>query len=256
MAGSASAATVYNNLPKPLPKNVVSNAFEARSTAEFGGQVQFAGTARNNPAVTVVMSSWACQEGYGATCKTVAGATFNQPITLNVYNVGVGGEVGSPVTSKTQVFAIPFRPSANNRLCTPNVENNVGYTSECWYGRATKIIFNLEGVKLPASAILSVAFNTSDYGAEKQRPKACNAFNPSRCPYDSLNVGLTEPANEEAPTPVLPSIGSNPQPADTYQNSTYAGFYCDGGAGGTGTFRLDAGCSTGYQPLFEVKASA
>jgi hypothetical protein len=53
---------------------------------------------------------------------------------------------------------------------------------------------------------------------------------------------------------VAPSVGTDPQPADAYHNSAWSGSYCDSGVGGTGTFRLDAGCWTGYQPLFAVKA--
>ena len=44
-AGTASAGTVYNNIPKPIPGNVASLGFEATQTSEFGGQVQFAGDA-------------------------------------------------------------------------------------------------------------------------------------------------------------------------------------------------------------------
>ena len=81
-APGASATVVYNNVPKPLPGNVVSQAFEATSTSEFGGQVSFAGTARHNPRLSVVMSSWACQSGGASTgdCSTTPGAKFTEPI--------------------------------------------------------------------------------------------------------------------------------------------------------------------------------
>jgi len=49
-------------------------------------------------------------------------------------------------------------------------------------------------------------------------------------------------------------VGSQPLPDDAYLNSADGSQYCDGGTGGTGTFRLDAGCWTGYQPAFQVKA--
>jgi hypothetical protein len=52
-----------------------------------------------------------------------------------------------------------------------------------------------------------------------------------------------------------PNFGAFPLPEDAYLNGgSYP--YCDHGAGGTGTFRLDAGCWGGYQPSFEVKAQA
>jgi len=62
-------------------------------------------------------------------------------------------------------------------------------------------------------------------------------------------VGLSELA--ETPTP---SIGSYPLPTSAYWNTSTPGNYCDSGAGGSGTFRLDAGCWES-QPLIEVKAT-
>ena len=56
----------------------------------------------------------------------------------------------------------------------------------------------------------------------------CNSTS-AGCPYDSLNVGLTEPANPESPAPVAPSVGANPAPDAAYQDSQTAGNYCDGG---------------------------
>ena len=38
-----------------------------------------------------------------------------------------------------------------------------------------------------------------------------------------------------------PTVGSNPLAGTVYWNTTYAGFYADGGAGGVGTFRQDTG---------------
>lgn len=254
-AATAGASTIYNNLPKPKPGNVVSVGFQATSTSEFGGQVEFAGTARSNPAVTVMMSSWGCQEGSwnGGSCKTVPGATFSQPLTLNVYEVQGNNEPGAQVASVTQTFNIPYRPSASKK-CTGEQAGEWSHAGECFNGKATQVTFNLGAVTLPSKAILSIAFNTSNYGAAPLGPQPCAAFVPSRCPYDALNVGTTEPANEEAPTPVNPSIGSDPLPAYDYVNSTYAAMYGSEPHGTIGTFSL-ANEWTGYQPLFKVKAS-
>jgi hypothetical protein len=237
-AGSASAATIYNYLPKPMPGNVVSQGFEANALSSFGGQVGFAGTKRTDPSVTVVMSSWGCQEGSWTddTCKTTGGATFNQPITLNVYNVGAGNSLGTPVTSATQTFAIPYRPSANNKKCTGESLGEWSHAGKCFNGKATKITFNLTGT-LPNTAIITVSYNTSDYGAEPQRPKACNAFTPQRCPYDSLNVGVNDGFPEDGEAARVPSTGTLPLPEEAYTNGT-----------------LESGWG-GFQPLFEVKAN-
>jgi hypothetical protein len=251
-AGASSAATVvYNNLPKPLPGNVQSVGFQATSASEFGGQIQTTGGA-TNPTITVGMSSWACQSG-GATdgsCVSAAGATYNEPIALNLYAVGPENSVGAKLVTVTENFAIPYRPSADSTNCAGNGGwFKKGKAGGCFHGKLFKIKFAKLGSKkapltLPEKVIVSVAYNTFTHG---YAPTGIEG------PYDSLNVALTEPVTEGEE--VKPSVGSDPVPADAYYNSTFGGFYCDGGAGGTGTFRLDAGCWTGDQPLVEVKSS-
>lgn len=243
-AGASSAATVvYSNLPKPLPGNVQSVGFEATSAAELGGQIQTTGSA-TNPIVTVGMSSWACQSGSATdgSCVSAPGSTYDVPITLNVYEVGPENSVGAKLVTLTQNFAVPYRPSANTTKCA----GNGGWfkAGNCFHGKLFKLKFAKLGSKkapvtLPEKAIVSVAFNTFNHG---YAPTGVEG------PYDSLNVGLTE--GEGAP-----SVGSDPAPADYYYNTTFGPFYCDEGAGGTGTFRLDAGCHTGEQPLIEVKSA-
>ena len=245
-ASTAGASTVYNNLIKPKPKNTPSEAFEATSTSEFGAAIKAAGTNRSNPNVTIVLSSWACQEGSGTSCITHGNATFSWPVTVKIYELGPGSTVGPLVSETTKTLAIPYRPSANNKLCTPNGEGVVGYTAECFHGKETSFPFPLTGT-LPSEAIVAIAYNTTNYGASPVGPAACSKFNPSRCAYDSLNVGVEEGAG--------PSVGTQPLPADVFQSSTWTGAYCDNGAGGTGTFRDSAGCWTGEQPLLQVKAT-
>jgi hypothetical protein len=230
---------IYNNLPSPLPGNVPSQAFEATSTSQFGGEVQLAAPTQNTTKVTVAMSSWACQTG-GAedgSCVSEKGAKFSWPVTLKVYSPGVDDSVGTEVASLTKTFKMPYRPSANPTKCA----GNGGWFKQgsCFHGKLFKISFVLRGATIPSKAIVSVAYNTSDYGAVPQRPQPCNSA-PNGCPYDSLNVGGMEGA---------PSVGSDPQPNSVYVNSTWTGAYCDGGAAGTGSFRFDPAlpsCTPGY----------
>ena len=255
-SAGALGTPIYNNIPSPFPPNVGSQAFQATQTGEFGGQVEFAGPTLSKTTVTVAMSSWACQEGNWseATCKTEKGAKFSWPVTLHVYNVGTLNAVGTQVVSVTRTFSMPFRPSDSPK-CTGGTWYAKG---QCYHGKLFKITFPLKGVALPSKAIISVAFNTSGYGTTPQGySNPCNSTT-AGCPYDSLNIGLTEPANETSPEPVAPSVGADPAPEDAYHNSLTAGNYCDKGVGGTGTFRLDSGlppCWTGYQPLFLVATS-
>jgi hypothetical protein len=235
---SASGTVIYNDIPSPLPGNVPSQAFEATSTSEAGSEVQFAGASAATTKVSVALSSWACESG-GAedgSCVTAAGAKFEWPVTLHIYTVGLGNTVGTQIASLTRTFKMPYRPSANATKCPGNGGWYRG--GSCFHGKLFKIAFVLKGVSLPSQAIISVAYNTSDFGAEPQRSKT-----PAGGPYDSLNLGLTG----------TPTVGSQPQPEDAYLSSTWTGAYCDNGLTGTGTFRLDAGCWAGDQPLFKVE---
>jgi hypothetical protein len=226
---------IYNNIPSPLPGNVPSQAFEATSTSQFGGEVELAGPTKDTTKVTVAMSSWACQSG-GAedgSCVSEKGAKFSWPVTLNIYTPGVGDSVGTQIASMTKTFKMPYRPSANPTKCA----GNGGWYKQgnCFHGKLFKINFVLKGATIPSKAIVSVAYNTSDYGAEPQRSKT-----PAGGPYDSLNVGGMEGA---------PSVGADPQPNSVYVSSTWTGAYCDGGAAGTGSFRFDPAlpsCTPGY----------
>jgi hypothetical protein len=256
-AGSASATTAveYNNLPATNPGNVVSESFEANQQAQLGGQIQFAGSnLGSGGSINVGLSSWACEKGAwtgSPECVTAPGGKFAWPITLNINQVGPGNSVGPLIESITKTFNIPYRPSQSNRYCTGSHAGAWwdAVLKTCFHGKYATIAFPLKDNFLwPARAILSVSYNTSDYGAEPQRPKPCDS-EPQGCPYDSLNVGLAELETEPAP-----SVGAYPTPANAYQNTLYAPYYCDGGAGGTGTFRLDEGCWK-YQPLFKVKAT-
>lgn len=232
-AASASPEVVYNYLPSPTPGNVVSLGFEATQTAEFGGQIELAGTARKNPKVTVLMSSWACQTGTwnNFNCKTTAGAKFNVPITFKISEVGPGNSQGAVLATGSKTFAIPYRPSANTMKCTGSKTGAWYKSGECFNGKTAKISLPLKAASLPNKVIVTIAYNTSDYGTT---PTGCNK-GPGPCPEDSLNVGVNDGFEEPSRTP---TVGSLPLPEEAYTN---------------GSLESEWG---GFQPLFEVKATA
>ena len=172
-SAAASAAVVYDNIATPQPSNVPSTGFEANSLRELGGQVQLAGTARQNPKVTALMSSWGCENGSWNTndCSTSSGANFSVPITLNLYNVGPSNSVGSLIKSVTQTFQIPYRPSADNVNCTGADAGKWFDGTACVNGLGAPITFNLagQGVTLPNNVIVSLVYNTSSLRAEPDR---------------------------------------------------------------------------------------
>ncbi len=247
-ATAATKVTIYNNIPAPLPGNVPSVGFEASAASEFGGQVTFESTERTKPQASLVLSSWGCESGSwnSGDCSTLVGATFFHPITVNVYTVGANNEPGDLIGTVTHTFSIPYRPSANYTHCTGD---NAGkwYSkadTTCYNGKAVVKSVSLGSLDLPDSVIISVAYNTTHSGYNPIGESACYT-EAGGCPYDALNVGTSVS---------LPAKGTQPLPNDAYFNSAQASQYCEGGPGSTGTFRLDAGCWTGFQPAFRVKA--
>jgi len=226
---------VYDSTTSPLPGNLVSEAFEATQTSEFGNEITFApGTSRTLSQATVTLSSWGCQSGsWTGGCVTTPGSTFSEPVTLNLYAVGPNNTVGALLSTVTQTFNIPYRPSASPAQCPSTPTEWWDATDgSCYNGLATNITFTLPGVTVPDSVIYGIAYNTSDYGyAPYGDNTACHATS-GGCGYDSLNVGLTI-ANG-------PSVGTDPVPGTIFQNTSYGPFYCDNCAAGVGTFRLDS----------------
>lgn len=255
-SATASATVVYNNIPKRLPAGMNSWPFQAEQTSEFGGLVQFAGSARKNPTVLVGMSSWACQAGtWQSGCVTAEGATFPEEVTLNIYEVGPENTPKLPaLKSVTLPFQMPYRPSANNKKCTGE-ETGLWYHKatakipfKCFNEKAFRIAFPALGITLPSQAIISVAYNTSNYGPNPIGAAPCEA-EVAGCPYDSLNVAIRGSWELSR----VPSVGSDPAPADTYLNSLTAGNYCEA-PGGVGTFAVSQNCWNEEQPAIEVKA--
>jgi uncharacterized repeat protein (TIGR01451 family) len=240
VAFAAPPVIIYNDIPSPLPGNVQSEAFQSDHTAEFGSLIQFAGTNRIPTNVNVVMSSFALQSVFTAPgmCPPSSACNasgFSHPITLNLYNVDNSGAFpapGSLIGSRTQTFAIPWRPAGNPACATvaPNFDPNRWLASDgkCYTGLAFTITFDLTslGLTLPNQIIFGIALNTQTYG---YAPIGVDG------PFDALNVGLNT---------VAPSVGSNPGDPDVdYQNT-------DVGNGGNGTFSRH----TGWAP-FSVAAS-
>ena len=97
------------------------------------------------------------------------------------------------------------------------------------------VTFDLGNVAVPQQFIYGLAFNTETWGAN---PIGTDG------PYDSLNFGLLG----DGTNPVTPFVGTDISPNSAYWNTSTAANYGDGGAGGTGTFRLDANNWQGYDP--------
>jgi hypothetical protein len=217
VSGVLAQSTIYSNIPAPLAGNYTSLGYQATSTSEFGDRINFAGTDRYLLSATVTVSSWARSEDFGGA------ATFTHPMTLNIYGAGSGATPGALLGTVTQTMTIPFRPT--------------GYA---FNGIAANLTFDLSGLGLtaPDSIVFGLAYNTQTYGASPVGVAG---------PWNSLNFGLNTAAGGGI------TVGSNDNLDDTMWNTSFAGFYTDGGAGGVGTFRADTGWS-GFAPMIEFTA--
>lgn len=192
-SGGQKTSTLYDAVPVPLDGNMPSLGFEATQTREFGDAVTFAtGSNRSLQSVTVTLSSWGCEFGAHQTddCVTTPGATFTHPITFNVY----GADGATLIASKTQTFAIPFRPSASPKCTGTNAGKwYVSNEKRCTDGYAVNVTFTFPNVAVPASVVYGIAYNTTTAGYNPIGAAPCNTSgNPSGCGYDALNVGLTD----------------------------------------------------------------
>ena len=251
-ANTATGQVIYDSTVSPQPGNLPSLGAEAYAFKQLGDAVTFTGTARSPKTVTVTMSSWGCQSGswFGLNCATTPGATFSLPITLNVYAVGSPAP-GGLLFSKTQTFAIPYRPSADNINCTGGNAGKWYSASEnhCYNGLANNITFDLTSISspLPNSVVFGVSYNTTHYGPAPIGESAPCFSSSGGCGYDSLNIALSSAV----------VAGSKPFPNTFYWDTIVSGFYCDGGLDGTNIFRLDSptsACWTGYVPAAQFTA--
>lgn len=236
VAFAGSPKILYDTtLPNGPATNLPSEAFEAQSVSEFGGALSLpAGKSITN--FTVTMSSWACQSGNWSdgTCTTATGATFSQPITLNIYREDGTTSLGTV----TQTFSIPYRPSStavSAAKCSGDItawyQPAQGHNaSGCYHGITSNVTFNLSGVTVPSDGniVYGIAFQTRDYGL--------NGGSGISGPADSLNVAL----NTFTPS----GTGS------IWLDSSWSGAYADNNA--TGTFRADTGSWSPYVPAIKV----
>jgi hypothetical protein len=113
-------------------------------------------------------------------------------------HLGTNGAPDQLLATTTQPITIPWRPAVY-----------------AFNGIAFNATFDMSslGVMLPNNVIIGVAYNTADYGAAPIGVPG---------PYNSLNVGV--------PTGQTASVGTDDNPDNVFWNTSFAGFYSDGGA--------------------------
>ncbi len=153
-----------------------------------------AASARNLQTVTVAISDWACQRGSwtDGSCVTTPGTTFSVPITFNVYQVGASNAVGALIATKTQTFAIPYRPSADPN-CPAGGQAQAGAmfkdaAGDCQNGFVSEINFAFAG------------------RARSRTTSSSGSRTPPRGDAGSLNVMLY-PSDADSPVATRPRSG-------------------------------------------------
>jgi hypothetical protein len=258
-AASASAARIPRSVlytsTQPGVANLPSVGVEAYSFNQIGDEVLLRRVAKLK-SVAVTLSSWACQSGGWDThdCQTTPGATFQTPITLNIYkasSINGSGETtpGDLLATVTKTFTIPYRPSASPQ-CSSGAwfKNGQG----CFNGIAHTIAWTLTGLKtkLPKDVVLGVSYNSDHSGP--------NPLGLSNSPTDALNVGLSPKVR----------AGRQRYPGAIFWDTRFAGFTCaaappagNNGPFQTGVFNLDGPCDdatnswAGFVPAFQVNAT-
>lgn len=219
-AGVAPTSPIlYSSLPRTLPPDWWGLSYGGTGATEFGNKVNLASSAPLDN-VVVDLDSQACETGSGATCVTTPGATFNLPVTFTIYNQGSSaGSVGSVIATKTDTFAIPYRPSASPTAC--NAASNsifAGYsndgtqwfdsaTGSCYYGITDAITFNFGDISLGSTSVIyGISYDATDPGPGQ----SLNVLETSETPSGSVTHGSdTDPGNLFVAASAGNAVGGN-----------------------------------------------
>jgi len=221
-AATSQASIIYDSgFSAPLPDNAPSLGYQATSTDEFGDRVTFGGVDREVTSVTAYMSNWAIRSDYmddagGGSFTKKAGfdhvtmdeTGYYHDLTFTFYDVGAGNSVGAELGTQTVNAFVPWRPE-------PYTANGILFT--------TDFDFSSLGLLLPDEVIYGLSYNTQTHG---EVPIGDGG------PYNSLNFAVNDVGT-------APTVGVDSSPNIAYWDTSFGGFYTDGGAGGTDTFRAD-----------------
>jgi hypothetical protein len=207
-AVSASADTiVYSNIPAVLPSDWNNSLpYFVDQVSEFGARVNPLPSATNLTSATVGISNFATNPGDATLGYTVG-------MTLNIYNVGAGGSVGSLIGTSSAAQSIGWRPADDTVHCAAGGGQYLAADTTCEQGQASYVNFTFTGVSLPTDFIYGLAFNSSTG------------------PAQSLNFGFTDS---------VPSAGTTVNNNILYVNTSSLGTLGDGG-GVLGVFGPNSG---------------
>jgi hypothetical protein len=235
---------LYNSTPSPAPGSLPSDGVEAYSFNQLGDEIQFGRHGRTLNTVTVGFTDWACESGQWnlSTCVSDPGATFEVPVTLNLYRwapAQPSGEVvpGALLKTVTRTFLMPYRPTMSIK-CVQMGQSGEWYDKAegvCHNGLYHTVTFQLKSLhmKLPQRIVYGVSYNSDNHG-----PAPLGGTN---SPADSLNLSFSPAVTK----------GKQVFPGGIFWDTSYAGFTCADPTNGigslspfqTGVFNLDGPCN-------------
>ena len=266
VAGAAlptTIATIYDGVPAAFPGSFPSLGYEATSTDEFGDHIAFAGASRHLTTVDVSLTSWTCQNDFAsngsplrdadhahASPLPAAATRTRSPSTSTRWTTG--GRPGRRGTPRVEDGHFHHRlPAVVGRLHvtanggTPETYQPFGGMVRPGPGQVRDRVllhdhlrFHRRRLVLPDEVIYGIAYDTATSGAAPIGVAG---------DYSWLNVSLAE---------VAPSVGTDVEDDTTFWDSSYGPFYCDGGTGGSDTFRRDAGCWAPYVPVIRFNTES
>jgi hypothetical protein len=257
MIGTTAVAqtfTLYNSIPNPLPGNVASEGPENYAFSELGDAIKLGENTGTIGKVTVILSSWACQNGnwHSGNCVSTPGANFRQPLTVKLYSVSnrwTPPEVVSFLGSITETSNIPYRPTSTPALC--GGDTSEWYSSKdkaCYRGLAAPVAVDFSSlhIQVPAYGELAVtvAFDTTHYGPYPIGESAACFGTSAGCPYDFLNIATDSSKGILVGGP-LDNLG-------VFVNYTLPNHACDPATITTGQLVDDKGCWDGYHPEISI----
>jgi hypothetical protein len=208
-ASTASAAKVYKNLPAGKVKDTESECMNGCGHTSFGVEVQLAGRDRYITAVTGVLSSFSCEEGVYSnnTCETEPGATYNELVTLRIYEP-ILNEPGALLGEFKGTYPVPYKPEPNVHGCVNHGEGS-GWGPECHIGDLAKVKFEHLPSVFEASgrAILELAVPEDESSHDHNKSGDPNVVNVATAtPFNGVKYEY-----EAIPAP---SKGSDPYGAE------------------------------------------
>jgi len=248
---------LFDTIPSNhLPGSYPSQGVECCGLVKQGAELDLVAPISSSTQLssfTVVMEDWAKYADIAANNYPMTGISYNTntwtyPITLELWST----DATTLLATKTQSFAIPWRPTSDTTKCTALTHGDCGggdfgwydkNSKQCFCGNAFDITFDLSGVSISgtstySSIVFAIAYNTATAGPVP---------NGVAGPYNSLNVAVPQGLTASTGT-ISGNFWGECVTGNTYCPSA-SGFFC-GSDGSTFEVVPNSAAATCWQTYF------